>query len=99
MENRHLPFVKERIRSYRDHEGFYRVRLKARWGNRRMDEIKPNDIAALQDSLRKEGLANGTVNRYTAVVRRVFNLAIEWEVIEGRNPARKGKRCVRTHPT
>ncbi len=89
MENRYLPFAKERIRSYVDHESFYRVRLKARWGSRRMDEIKPHDIAALQDSLRKEGLANGTINRYTAFARRVFNLALEWEVIEGRNPARK----------
>ncbi len=89
MESRYLPFVKDRIRSHLDHESFYRVRLKARWGNRRMDEIKPHDVAALQDSLRKEGLANGTINRYTAFVRRVFNLALEWEVIEGRNPARK----------
>nr|WP_247887258.1 site-specific integrase [Azospirillum sp. SYSU D00513] len=91
MENSYLPFVKERIRSHVDHESFYRVRLKARWGNRRMDEIKPHDVATLQDSLRKDGLANGTVNRYTAFVRRVFNLAIEWEVIEGRNPARKAE--------
>ena len=91
LENRYLPYAKERIRSYPDHESFYRVRLKARWGNRRMDEIKPHDIAALQDSLRREGLANATVNRYTAFVRRVFNLALEWEVIEGRNPARKAE--------
>lgn len=87
IEGRYLPYAKERLRSFRDHESFYRVRLKDRWGTRRLDEIKPHDVVDLQDSLRKEGLSDATVNRYTAYVRRVFNLALRWEAYEGRNPA------------
>jgi integrase len=87
VENRYLPFAKERLKSYRDHEGFYRLRLKALWGSRRLDEIKAPDVAELQDRLRRQGLSNATVNRYTAFVRRVFNLALRWEAYEGRNPA------------
>lgn len=86
-ENRYLPFAKERLRSYRDHEGFYRLRLKSHWGSRRLDEVRPADVAELQDRLRRQGLSNATVNRYTAFIRRVFNLAIRWEAYEGRNPA------------
>ena len=57
----------------RDHEGFCRFRLKALWGGRRLDEVRPHDVAELQARLRRDGLSNATVNRYTAFVRRVFN--------------------------
>jgi integrase len=87
VETRYLPFAKERLRSYADHVGFFRLRLKALWGSRPLDEIRPQDVAALQDHLRRAGLTNATVNRYVAFVRRVFNLALRWEAYEGRNPA------------
>lgn len=87
VENRYLPFAKERLRSYSDHVGFFRLRLKPLWGNRPLDEIRPQDVADLQDRLRRAGLSNATVNRYVAFVRRVFNLALRWEAYQGRNPA------------
>lgn len=87
VEERYLPFAKERLRSYADQVGFYRLRLKALWGSRPLDEVRPQDVAALQDRLRNAGLANATVNRYVAFVRRVFNLALRWEAYQGRNPA------------
>ena len=87
VEGRYLPFAKERLKSYRDHEGFYRLRLAAVWGGRRLDEVRAHDVAELQARLRRDGLSNATVNRYTAFVRRVFNLALRWEAYEGRNPA------------
>lgn len=31
---------------------------------------------------------SGTVNRVTALVRRIFNLALRWETFDGRNPAK-----------
>lgn len=88
IEKHYLPFAKDRLRSYRDHESFYRLRLKELWGRRRMDEIKALHVTELQDRLRREGLTNATVNRYVAFVRRVFNVALRWEVYEGKNPAR-----------
>jgi integrase len=87
IEERYLPFAKERLRSFRDHEGFYRLQIKPRWGALRLDEVTPSHLVALQDALRGAGLSNATVNRYTAFVRRVFNLALRWQAYEGRNPA------------
>lgn len=87
VEERYLPFAKERLRSYADHEGFFRLRLRPLWGNRPLDEVRPQDVADLQDRLRRAGLSNATINRYVAFVRRVFNLALRWEAYEGRNPA------------
>jgi integrase len=98
VEDRYLPFAKERLRSYRDHESFYRLRLKARWGKRRIDEIKPHHVIELQDALRREGLSNATVNRYTAFVRRLFSLAGRWQLLEGsRNPAQHAEMRLEHH--
>jgi integrase len=91
VEGRYLPQAKERIRSYRDQESFYRLRLKAMWGRRRLDEVRPRDVADMQERLRREGLSNATVNRYTAMVKRVFNVALQWELYEGRNPAQRAE--------
>lgn len=91
VESRYLPHAKGRLRSYRDQESFYRLRLKSLWGNRRLDEVRPADVAAMQERLRREGLSNATVNRYTAMVKRVFNVALHWELYEGRNPARRAE--------
>lgn len=87
VEERYLPYARERLRSYRDHESFYRLRLATLWGGRRLDEVRAVDVAELQSRLRREGLSNATVNRYVAFVKRVFNLALRWEAYEGRNPA------------
>jgi len=91
VEGRYLPHVKGKLRSYRDQESFYRLRLKALWSQRYLDQIRPDDVADLQERLTREGLANATINRYTAFIKRVFNVALHWEVIEGRNPAQRAQ--------
>ena len=103
VTERYLPYAKKWLRSYRDHESFCRLRLLPAWGNRRLNDIRPADVMDLQDKLREDGLANGTINRYTALIRRVFNLAFQWEIIEGRNPVQhvkflpeQGRECYLT---
>jgi len=91
VEERYLPYVRDKLRSYRDQESFYRLRLKALWGKRHMDQIRPGDVAELQERLNREGLAGATINRYTALIKRVFNVALHWEVYEGRNPAQRAQ--------
>jgi integrase len=87
IEDRYLLLAKGRLRPYHDYESFYFLRLNELWGRRRLDEVRPHDVAELQDRLRKEGLSNASVNRYAAFIRRVFNLALRWEAYEGRTPA------------
>jgi integrase len=91
VEGRYLPYVKDKLRSYRDQESFFRLRLKAAWGRRYLDQIRPGDVAELQERLSREGLAGATINRYTAFIKRVFNVALHWEVYEGRNPAQRAQ--------
>lgn len=91
IENRYLPYAKARLRSYRDQESFYRLRLKALWGKRRLDEVRRHDVADMQERLRQDGLSNATINRYTAFVKRAFNIALHWELYDGRNPAQRAE--------
>jgi hypothetical protein len=91
VEKRYLPHVEGKLRSYRDQESFYRLRLKALWGSRHLDQVRPADVADLQELLAREGLANATINRYTAFIKRVFNVALHWESYEGRNPAQRAQ--------
>ncbi len=91
VEKQYLPYIKERLRSYRDQESCYRLRLKAAWGRRHLDQIRTGDVVAFQESLIREGLSAASSNRYTALIKRIFNLALHWEVYAGRNPARRAQ--------
>lgn len=64
VEERYLPYVKGRLRSYRDQESFYRLRLKAAWGHRHLDQIRTGDVVAFQEGLIREGLSASSSNRY-----------------------------------
>jgi len=86
VAERYLPYAKARLRSYRDHESFCRLRLVPAWGNRRLDDFRPADIVDLQRRLGEEALSPSTINRYVVLAKRIFNLALRWEVYAGRNP-------------
>lgn len=54
-------------------------RLDAAFGGRATADITTGDIAELKLKLRREGLANGTVNRTLALLRRMFVVAVSEE--------------------
>jgi integrase len=87
VRDRYLPHVKERLRSAGVPEVHLRLRIVPFLGRKALDEITQEDVAALRRRLIAEGLAAGTVNRHLATLRSMFNLALKWEVYEGRNPA------------
>ncbi len=87
VRNRYIPYVQERLRSASNVEVYFRLRITPAMGNKPLDEVNPQDVAELRRKLIAEGLANGTVNRHLAYVRAMFNAALRWQLIEGRNPA------------
>ena len=82
-----LPYVRERLRSFKNYEVALRSRLVPMLGRRALDEITPADVAEVRRRLSADGLANGTVNRHLALLRRMLNLAVKWQILDGRNPA------------
>ncbi len=85
--DRYLPHVREHLRSAHNVEAYLRLRILPALGRKALDEVNQQDIAALRRRLMDDGLAPGTVNRHLAYVRAMFNLALRWELYEGRNPA------------
>jgi hypothetical protein len=85
--DRYLPHAQENMRSAGNVEAYLRLRILPALGRKALDEITQDDVAALRRSLVGAGLANGTVNRHLATLRSMFNLALKWQLYEGRNPA------------
>lgn len=88
VADRYLPLVKETLKSYPSVEAICRLRLVPAFGSKALDQISHADVAAMVSRLREGELSIATVNRTMAVLRRIFNLALKWEVYQGKNAAR-----------
>lgn len=78
-------------RSLADDIGIVRA-LDAHLGDKRLDEIGQEAIDALIQALRKQGKANGRINRITALVRAVLRKAErEWAWLDRAPPVRRLK--------
>lgn len=85
--DRYLPHVQDRLRSAGNIEAYLRLRILPALGRMRLDEITPVDVATLRRALLEQGLSNASVNRHLATLRSMLNLALRWQLFEGRNPA------------
>jgi len=80
------PFAKPRKRSWKRDEGLYRLRMKGKFGSRRLNQISRQQVQAWHTELRATGLAPATCDHHVKLLRRVFNLAIDWDAFSGPNP-------------
>lgn len=81
----YLPHAKLNKRSWkRDVELF--SRLDKRFGNKRLNEVTRLELQSFHGSLRNEGLAPATANHHIKLAKRMFNLAISWDLATA-NPA------------
>jgi hypothetical protein len=73
VEDRDLPHARENLRRLDCVEQYLRLRILPAFGRKAMDEDTQNDVATLRKQMIEAGLAAGTVNRYLACVRAMFN--------------------------
>jgi integrase len=87
---KYMEYAKTNKRSWlRDEQMF--ASLTAFLGSeRQLREINPADIEGFKLHRRKE-VSGSTVNRELALLKRMFNLAIDWDLFVGSNPVRKVK--------
>jgi integrase len=84
--DRYLEHAKKSKRSWKRDEVTLKI-AKAFFKKKRIDEITSWDIERFK-AVRVKKVTKSTVNRDIAVLKRLFNLAIDWNLIE-RNPAKK----------
>jgi integrase len=81
----YVPYAKPRKRTWAG-DVQRNVRIGAKFGSKRLDEITRREIEDFHTSLLDEGLTPATADQHLRLIKRAFNLAVAWEVIE-RNPA------------
>ena len=90
VEEQYLPYIKPRKRSARDDENRLRQRILPAFGDRRMNSITRKQLIDFHLSLKDDGLAGATCDHFVKLIRRIYNLAIEWDVLKD-NPAAKAQ--------
>lgn len=86
FEQHYLPYVKPRKRSWKRDDELYRLRIKAVFGHKRLNEITRQQIQLFHTALMHEGLAAATCNHHIKLLKHTLNLAIDWEFLHI-NPA------------
>ena len=86
FEQHYMPYVKVRKRSWKTDLGFHRLRLKAEFGDLRLNQITRQHIQTFHTRLSNEGLAAATSNHYLKLLKHSLNLAIDWDMLDT-NPA------------
>lgn len=87
IRDKYLPYIKVHKRSWQQDEKMLDLRIIPLWGNRKISEIGRDAIQEFQSNFILMGYKPGTVNRYMALVKYIFNLAEKWEIID-KTPAR-----------
>ena len=86
FEEHYLPYVKPRKRSWKRDEGLYRLRIKAAFGDKRLNQLSRQAIQTFHTELLATGLAPASCDHHIKLMKHALNLAIDWEMID-KNPA------------
>ncbi len=87
IRDQYIPYIQVHKRSWDQDSKMLELRVLPLWGNMKMSEITRDDVQQFQSNFLRAGCKPGTVNRYMALVKYIFNLAEKWDVIE-KTPAR-----------
>ena len=87
-EQYYWPHIKTRLRTFRNIESMWRLRIKPIFGKQRLDDIKVLELERFQTSLIEKHLSGSHVTGHIKLLSRMFTLAIQWELIT-KNPCDK----------
>ena len=77
----YITWVKPRKRTYKKDNDFYRLRCKAAYGDKRLDQITQNQVVSFHAGLLDEGLSPASADRYLAHIKAVLSHAVRLGVI------------------
>lgn len=90
LGTKYMEYAKGNKRSWLRDEQMLEKLTAFLGSQRQVREIYPADIEGFKLHRRKE-VSGSTVNRELALLKRMFNLAIDWDLYLGSNPVRKVK--------
>ena len=85
------PFCSKRKRSWNRDEQLYRIRIKGKFGNMRLNQITRHQIQTFHSELLEGGLSPAispaSCDLHLRFLKHAFNLAIDWNLLAEKNPA------------
>jgi integrase len=82
MTDLYFPHAKVHKRSWMRDEQLYRLRIKDRFGARSLRDITRREVNQFKIALLATGLSKASVNHHVQLLRHVFNLAVNWEILD-----------------
>ena len=79
---KHARVVK---RSFKRDDQLYRIRIAPKFGHLALSAINRRDVQAFHNALLDEDLSPASADHHVKLLRRVLNLAVQWELLE-KNP-------------
>ncbi len=80
---------KNKSREGIDDKSRYENHLKARFDKKRLDEISLLDLERLKSEMSKAELSPKTISHCLALIRAMYNKAVDWNLYQGDNPIKK----------
>ncbi len=78
LADQHYDFIKTYSKNPANTEAILRLHIRPKWGKKRLDEIKTQDVARWLADLRQSGKAPATVEKIRITFNRSFELALKW---------------------
>jgi len=83
MVSHYAPHARMHKRTFMKDQGMYNNRIGPRFGHYALDKIPRLDVQVFHNELvEKEGVSPATADHHIKFLRRMLNLAVQWEFIE-----------------
>ncbi|NOX66463.1 MAG: site-specific integrase [Chlorobi bacterium] len=92
-EEKYLPYVKDnkKEKSYIGEKQILNNWIYPAIGNKTLQEISSMNLESLKKTMKGNDKALRTIEYVLAIVRQIFNAAIQWDIFKGKNPVTKIK--------
>lgn len=78
----YLPFAKVHKRSWSRDESLYRLRIKPKFGDKKLVEITRYQAQQFQNALTEERMSPASNDHHLKLLKRFLSLAVQWEMLE-----------------
>lgn len=85
MLDHYFPHARVHKRSHKRDDQLHRLRIAPKFGHLALSAITRRDTQVFHNGLLRDGLSPASADHHIKLMRRVLNLAVQWELLE-KNP-------------
>lgn len=82
MRDHYMPHAKNQKRSWLRDDQLFRLRISPKFGHLPLKSITRYEVQKFHNDLVKEGLSPASADHHVKLMRRVLNVAIQWDMLE-----------------